>query len=771
MITTPTNTPAGPAPGLRRRAAKLAAACLLANACLFPPGLAHAQVLDRVAVELREAEADIVVHFAGKILYTRHVPLHEGKTLRVFFKELDAAPHAQGYTQETLWTTENGRIPKAAISYQHREDGLVVEFDRSTRYKVRAGADGRSIVITIPAAPLPLAEPSPAKTVPPAPGEGVPAASAPPEALARPGEPAAAPSPQEVESKARREMEEARQALAGKDGATAANRLYRILGLPQNALTEEAQALIGEARELKGEQARARAEYQLYLKLYPQGAHAERVRARLAALDQAGGVPARAPEARKAAKKPGAPAEWKINGSVSSYYYTGKSTIETLVAPPPGELTFNRETLSAVDQDALITSLNFNARRRDDDTDMRVVLRDTDNQNFLDPDRSYNRLYSAYFERTDKAKGYAFRVGRQNPDGGGVLDRFDGVSGAYDLNPRWRAHAVYGKAVEFLSPFDKKFYGGSIELLGQSGVPGISLYAIEQTLDGYGDRRAVGTEVRYFDGKASAYGLIDYDLHYKGVNIALLQGNYLGAGGDNYFFIYDHRRAPSYSLVNAMLGAPGVSLNDLVAVEGIDLVRDQAIALSAVSDMFAVGMTHPLSERWQVGADYRRTSISSTQPVTVVLPLSMLSACVGTIDAINGTCVIDTAAMPGSGVSHVFTVQGIGNNLFAPNAVGVGNLSHILAPTYTGTAVSLVYLRPLGEKWKLDINLRYYTQQSDNGDRQRRLSPSLRLSYQWKSNWYFEGEIGREISDYSTSTLSDHTVRDYIYFGIRWDYQ
>jgi hypothetical protein len=45
-----------------------------------------------------------------------------------------------------------------------------------------------------------------------------------------------------------------------------------------------------------------------------------------------------------------------VSGSVSSYYYAGKSQIEILTPPPPGELTFNRETLSTVDQKSVISS-------------------------------------------------------------------------------------------------------------------------------------------------------------------------------------------------------------------------------------------------------------------------------------------------------------------------------------------------------------------------------------------------------------------------------
>jgi hypothetical protein len=560
-------------------------------------------------------------------------------------------------------------------------------------------------------------------------------------------------------------MDEARRAIAAKDLNTAINRLNRVLGMPSSSQTESAQALIGEAREMNGEILKARAEYDLYLKLFPSGPNAARVRDRLAALPK-NVAAARAP---RALPKEAGPAEWTFNGSISSYYYTGNSQIETLTPPPPGQLTFSRETLSMVDQNSLITSVNLNARRRDAFTDTRIVVRDTDNKNYLKPERSYNRLYSAYIDHTDRKLGYYMKLGRQNPNGMGVMDRFDGLQAGYNLNPQWRVNAVYGDAVEFNSPFKKNFYGGSVDFLPQPGLPGFGVYAINQTLDGLANRRAVGTEVRYFDGRATAYGMLDYDVLYKGVNIALLQGNYLSEAGDNYFFVIDHRQAPSYSLTNALPATPGLSLQEMVAIQGLDQVRAQASALTAKSDMFAIGVTHPLTENWQVGVDYRVSSISSTQPVMAVLPLAVIGTCLGTIDPVNNTCVIDTASQQASGKNHVVTFQAVGTNLLITNAVGVANLSLIQAPTYAGQALSLGYVLPFWEKWRLDANLRYYTQKDDSGDKQDRVSPSLKLAYQWRNSLYLEGEVGREVSNSSGPTRNDRTRRDYMYMGVRLD--
>jgi hypothetical protein len=758
---------------------------LLLVLLLFGATQAHAQWLEPIEVIRGQDTADIVIHFAEKILYQSHAPLNEGKLLRIAFRPMDGQAGAREFIEETIRAPKVDRVPRVTVVYAHLEDAIVVTFPETTRYSVRPGADGRSLVITVPllpgpplppapppaavapppAVPGPQAPPSAAEAVPAPPSGVPPAAEIPPAAEPVPAAPTQTPA--EVEALAKGFMEEARRAIAANDGPTAVNRLNRVLGLPSNSQTESAQALIGEARELNGEIAKARAEYTLYLRLFPNGAAAARVRDRLAVLPRESAVPA----SRALPKEPG-PAEWNVFGSVSAYYYTGKSQIDTLNPPPPGQLTFSQSTLSLVDQNSLITSINLNARRRDAFTDTRIVVRDTDNKNYLSPSRSYNRLYSAYVEHNDRRLGYYARAGRQNPNGMGVLDRFDGVQAGYTLGAQWRVNGVYGDAVEFLSPFKKNFYGLSVDYLPQAGRPGASLYAINQTLDGYANRRAVGSELRYFDGHLSGYGMLDYDLLYHGVNIAMLQGNYVSDAGTNYFLVLDHRRAPSFGLTNALLAAPGFNLRDLIAVEGLETVRAQARALAAVSDMFGVGFTHPWTERWQLGADYRLSQISATEPVVVIIPLGVIGTCLGTIDPADpDNCRFDTASQQGTGKNHVLTLQAIGTNLFATNAVGVASVSFILAPTYSGQSVSLSYVLPFRERWRFDTNLRYYTQRDDFGGHQDRISPSFKLSYQWRTSLYFEGEVGEEISNSSSVGFSDHIKRDYFYLGLRWDFR
>jgi hypothetical protein len=752
---------------------------------------AHAQFIDRIEISRRDKEAEIRIQFSSQVQYISHSPPEEGRLLQIHLRHLaDPSVPEGGLIQETLHSPKTDLVPGFTVTYPSTNDALLITFTQSTRFTVKPEPDGRSIILMLPLLPgakdfsvetqvkdkprqealkVPATVPSEKPSAPPpvaavpgsviAPSEAL--SSAPAREAVRPVQaPQSMPadasavtappalSAEKTEMMASLFMSEARSALASKDGPKAINRLYRILGLPANSLTQVSQALIGEAREMNGEFTKARAEYELYLKLFPKGAEASQVRQRLAALPKNAPGQEQSTLARKAPKDT-KPPEWVTTASISQYRYFGNSHIETITPPPPGQLLFNVDTLSLEDQNSMISTLNINARRRGAMTDTRIVVRDTDNKNYLPgkSSTSYNRLYSAYLEHTDKEVGYFARVGRQNPSGGGVMERFDGLSLGYNINPRWRVNGAAGNAVEFLSPFDKKFYGVSLDMLAQPSEWGFSTFLVQQTLDGALNRRATGAEVRYFDSQATVYGMVDYDLAFKSLNIALVQGNYLDQKGNNYYAIVDHRKSPTMGLPNAMSGSPGLTVQEMIATLGIDEVRRQAIALTSVSNMFSVGVTHPLTQDWQLGGDYRLSSVSGTEAAGSM------------------------PAQAGSPNNHVFSVRAIGNNLFISNAVGSIDASLILAPTFTGQAYGISYVLLFKEAWRLDSNLHYYTQKDEAGEKQKRWSPTMKLSYRWKDSISLEAEFGKEIANIDGPLRVENSVRTYMYFGYRWDFR
>jgi hypothetical protein len=777
---------------------------LLCAALILPGSAAWAQIMDSIEINRVGKDAEITIHFSTQVQYLRHGPLKPGKLLRVFIRS--DTPDSE-LTQQTLKSPETDLVPRFSVTYPELTNGMAITFAQETSWEVRQGVDRRSIVIKVPAllgakdvvaemravaqaeqesfeapaeppkervkppasmpaigtaptpsvataAPLPPVAPSPgqpspaavatpAPSVPPSPTSSTVASAIPP--VETPSAPVL--TGEQVETMAKGFLEDARKAIAEKDLPRAVNRLNRTLGLPTNSQTEPAQVLIGEVREMTGEIAKARAEYELYLKAFPTGPAVPRVKERLAQLPQ---TAPRQSSAKALPAEPG-PAEWSVYGSVSQYWYKGNSHIEVDTPPAPGKLQFTTDVLQdGTDQNSLISNVDLNGRRRDGVTDTRIVVRDSDTRNFLTRQKSSNRLYSAYIEQQNRRAGYMVRAGRQNPTGGGVLERFDGLAAGYNVNDRWRVNGVMGIPVQFVSQQDKKsFYGVSVDMQPQPEHVGLSTYYIQEHMDGVVNRSAIGLETRYFDMNTTMFGMLDYDIAYKDLNIAMLQGNYRTEAGTNYYTYFDHRKSPSLGLNNAMTAFTDnrylSSVKDALADLGLTALRTDAKARTATSDMLTVGVTHPYSARWLFGTDYSASSISGIEAA--------------------GTA----AAEAGTGIQHVISVQAIGNGLWAENDVGVVNGSFIKTTNYTGESLGLNYVFLYGDSWRLDGNLRYYAQHANDGQRQKRWTPSFKIGYRW-TQVTLEAEFGAE--DVTESgPKPGRSTRQYFFLGYRWDFR
>jgi hypothetical protein len=128
-----------------------------------------------------------------------------------------------------------------------------------------------------------------------------------------------------------------------------------------------------------------------------------------------------------------------------------------------------------------------------------------------------------------------------------------------------------------------------------------TFYGINQTLEGIQDRRAVGTEVRYFDEKKSAFGSLDYDTYFKALNAVQFVGTSKVADSPTAVnFMIDHRRAPSLSIRNALNGSASAAISALqLSLQQSRVpysLRDLAIARTATSNMGQIGITTPWRE-------------------------------------------------------------------------------------------------------------------------------------------------------------------------------
>lgn len=554
------------------------------------------------------------------------------------------------------------------------------------------------------------------------------------------------PADASVEERAAALMKQGRDALTQGDNAAAIRALDQLLKLPPNRSTQEALELMGVARERNGETALAKEAYDRYLKLYPQGEDADRVRQRLANVDSTLTKTAQtkqpAAETRTTTKDG---VETTIYGSLAQSYYHGASQIETTTMTGT---TQDKSTLSLTDQSTLITNVDLNARFRSQTWDNRVVFRDTHVANFLAGQKSSNRFSSGYLDIKNRPSNYSMRAGRQPASSGGVLNSFDGALFGYSFVPQWRLNAVAGIPVEPGTHTNKRFAGLNLDMGTFAEHWGGNAYVMQQMVDGGTvDRRAVGAELRYFDPRQSVYTLLDYDTLFREVNTFLLQGTWQSEARTTYNFMLDHRRAPALQASNALIGQQSVTtIKDLRETLSDEEIRAQAKKLTPKSDLAMVGASHPFDATWQLGGDVRVSKISGTEAAG------------------------DQPAMESTGNVYTYTLQAIGSNILTKRDVSVFSFSYLKGKTFNGQSYSMSNRAVLRDKWTLEPSIRYYQQNDNQNVSIKRLSPAVRLSYQWKNNITLETEAGVEKSKTSSSTSQDDTIRKYYSLGYRWDY-
>lgn len=538
-------------------------------------------------------------------------------------------------------------------------------------------------------------------------------------------------------------MAEGRAAIIREDYAAAIRAFTGLLALPDNSLTRDAQEFLGLSYERSGNIARARQEYEKYVKRYPEGEDATRVRQRLASL------PAAAAPKREVLRAPSQPVQGSrlmTFGSLSQFYYHGNSHIDT---QPLTANALGRTTLSLTDQSALYTNVDLNARLSTEKHDNRIVFRDTDLRNFLSGQSSQNRLMAAYYDYRYKPADVSARLGRQPGYTGGVFGRFDGALLGYGITPRTRLNVVAGEPVQFKgfeTNSKQSFYGINADLGPFSERWTSNMYLIRQSVDGIPDREANGMELRYLGPQAAFISLLDYDTLFHQTNIAMAQGSWQSASKTTLNFLLDRRKTPTLQTATAALGQSNTSIRDLLNTFTAEELRQQAQALTATVATASAGFTHPVSQRWQLGADYRVMHVSGTEGSGNIPP------------------------MPDSGHVRTASGQAIGTGLFSRRDVTAVTVSRITAATFHGAALGTNTRAPVGDRWALAGSFLWYGQHNDTGSTSRRLFATLRTEYRWRANVALEAEAGID-NTHSTGQFADEKFnRAFFSLGYRWDF-
>ncbi len=689
------------------------------GALLGAPAL-WAQALDDVEISGAGGQAEIVIRFAAQVRYQRHVVDPASESVQIFL-QVTGETNSDGIFKDSRSSPPTRDLPGFVVRYLAPQGGvpsrrLDITFDAPVEVigvgQIGQSADNRSIVLRLraqAAAPASTTEPAaPAST-----------ATEPPAMLV-----------------------DARTALGRQDYDTAIALLNRILNLPPNDASQEAQELIGQVREALGSIDRARAEYQLYLKLYPDGEGAARVRERLAELD----LPEAQAVAGGSAPRPHQTMTW---GSVSSYYYGGNSRIRTdniIITPATNATVIDTQTLSQVDQSSLVTNIDANARFRSGDWDNRFVVRDIATLSFLSEQPNENRLTSLYGDFRYQPGRIGARLGRQSSTSGSVLGRFDGGSFSWGVTEKWRIGAIAGVPAQDVLGNRPNFFALTVD--GDTPIEGLGLgfFAVQQTVDGITDRQAIGSELRYFKDLTSVFGLLDYDIQFSKLNVASVQGSYQFAGGSVLNLLYDYRRTPTLQVSNVLLADPTQSLSDLLRAYDISTLEQYALGLTPISKVALAGITYPVSSRWQLGAELRVSSLTGTEAFAA-LP-----------------------AQDGTGNVYTGTLQAIGTGVFTENGVVTFTVSSLSAELYDALLLAANSRFRFGSRWTLEPSIRWYRQDNNSGSQLTRLAPTLRGLFQWREHFSLEGEIAYERSSSDAELVDEMNNILFYYLGFRWDF-
>ncbi len=606
--------------------------------------------------------------------------------------------------------------------------------------------------VAVAAVPSPVAQPVATQPVTPptAPAPATPAVPAAPLPA-----PALVLSSPEVEARASELMAQSNAANDSGDYPAAIGILDALLNLPPNSFTRKAQEEIGMTRLKAGDRSRARGEFETFLKLYPQGADSDLVRQFLQNLP---------PEVAVAQARKGPEPVSVISGSFSTFYYGGESKVQStdFAESPVGGLATvaSNPELTNKDQSQFQYNLDVNWRYRDADREQRFVLRENYSQNLLPNQPDRERLSALYYEQRDFGPGTSFKLGRQSPTGAGILYRFDGVQAGYRFAPKWKVNATYGVPTDPLLDANRVFYGVSVDADALTQHSSGTVFINQQTIDGEVDRSAVGTELRYFNDGVVLSGQIDYDQMLKGLNVLSLQGSWQSQDNMVINFLADRRATPIRTLGNLLFyqtSSPFArSISELLttvqtdgSISPIDILRNRVNAITSYQTQATTGITVPISEKWQTGANINYTAVDA-------IPEFHLNE-------------FDFAGQPATGDLWSLGLQLIGSNLYSARDTHVFSFNYLTGPTYQGILYGYNNLTGF-EKWQVEPSIRYYTQSDSAGTRVDRWTPGLRMSYRAYKQVTLESDFSYEIAETSSTTRTESAKRMFYYLGGRFDF-
>ena len=712
-------------------------------ACIFAgfAAAAHAQFIDDVDLRQEGANAVMTIKFVTPVLYSKSISARASDLVQSFYTVLPTRDQIKDVISERRFPAV-GAIPSITITDEadnatatqmSASRKLVIRFGAPLQFRVRVGHDSRSLEVILEGLGASVKAGS---------GAGQPVAVS-PVAGAVPAAPTVQASA-EIEAAAAALLIAAQSAFDAGNYSAATDSLNKLLDLPPNGSSRRAHELAGLARLNAGDKARAGKEFDLFLKLYPVGPDSDRVRELMPSLPSA---QAAAPSPKKVVE-----ATSSTNGSVSMVYYGGKTNTRTqefqdsVVGGLP--ILQSDTTVPYTDQRQWQTNVDLNWRYRDAEKDMRFVFRDNYS---LDQIKSAGtqKLSALYFDYRSMLNGTSMRVGRQSPNGGGVMSRFDGIQVGYAFQPKWKVNAVVGQPTDVLRETSRKFYGMSVDAEALTKELSGSAFVIEQVIDGETDRRGVGADLRYLSGGVTAAAQFDYDAIIKALNVAAIQATWQISEASVVNASLDRRASPAVQLQNGFVyssiwSTSAQRIQDLLGVGGttIEALRQVIKDTTPYVNQAQIAGSTAISKNWQVGGNFSMVNMDTIPPVDSV----------------------SFAGQP-STTGRAVGVQLIGNNLYSARDAHVFNLSvsndtTTGLPTMRSNLLSYNNVSSLGERWQVEPSVKYLVVTNPTGYRVDSKTLGSRVTYRMLQQLAFEAELTYARSNTHTPAVGSTVSSD-----------
>jgi SPOR domain len=547
-------------------------------------------------------------------------------------------------------------------------------------------------------------------------------------------------------------LDDARKAFRARQYPSAIEMFTKLQRQPEFPERSAVQELLGLARERAGQLAQAKAEYEEYLRRYPKGPAAERVRTRLRILRAATATNRRA--GFDSSSEPGH--GWNISGGATQLYR--RDTFDYSLAGP---LAANPH--SSVVENAIFTDADVFARRIGDRVDFSFRLNGGMAESFLprhatavgepNPDNRV-RITTAVFDLNDKLTGLRTRIGRQAATTDGLFGTFDGFMLQYSLHPGWTVRGTVGSPV--LNAQDDLDTGRRFETLALDYGPELahwnsSVYVTQQTVAGLRDRQAVGTQWQYFVPGRSLVSYVDYDTQYHSLNAAVLLGTVQLPDRWQLTVDLERRNAPLLTTENALIGQVGITtvaqLQKTYTQQQIDqLAKDRTPLLSS----YIVSALKQLGERFQVMLDLFVTRESAGPWVLPATP------------AAGGV-----AALPGTeGTDVAYQVQFFGTGLLSNADFHQLALRYDHGAAANTTGVEYIARYPLFGSWRVGPRILVQRKVNESGPVQYFYDPYAHADWQ-RNGRMVEIEAGTEIGRNPQVLQIGNTLRLFVSIGYR----